>query len=306
MFFALPYVLAFSANFLFSTSSLAYSYYAKRHSPLWMNATKIWVAFVCFLATQGVLLMFNKSSVGHITLTAFLCFASSGVFGVAVADLLLFRSFAKLGPARTLMIFNIHPIVIGILSYFLFHQTISTNQLYAILCLMACVFIISLERYRGSGSWDVKYILFAILGVVFDAFGVLLMRLGFENMPASSAVLANSIRFSTALVLYLLIFGRKMLVWRSGHASGREPLQRDFRLAALASVFGQFISLLLWGTAIKIGHLATLSAMTGLNPILTTTAECFFHKKAPSGYLWTALGVFLVAMAFLFLGNAQH
>jgi len=120
------YLLGLASNLFFSTASMVFSTYVKRFSPLWMNQMKVVVAMTGF---AGAVVYTGMVPVTHVALA---CLLASGVIGLCVADILLFRAFQTLGVARTLVLFSFQPMVLGIYGVLFLSQGLNLNQAGAI------------------------------------------------------------------------------------------------------------------------------------------------------------------------------
>jgi uncharacterized membrane protein len=66
-----------------------------------------------------------------------------------------------------------------------------------------------------------------------------------------------------------------------------------------ASLGGTYLSLILYLSAVKIGHLASISSIAITGPMFATTLECLVQRKAPSRYLLVAFVFFCVGFLIL-------
>lgn len=289
----LSYLLALASSTCFAGASLIFTEISRRVSPLWMNAFKAIVAWFLFGAT---ILIFNLWIELPPKVVAALVI--SGVVGLGIGDVFLLNAYARMGAARTLILYGFQPFFIGIASFFIFGQEFGGSRLLAIFFFVGCLFIFSLEKFREVGHWEIKGLLAALVGVMFDNAGLILSRWAFDQAPDLSAFQANFVRCSGALVFFAL-FAR---VYAVNLRTGWQKLNPSGRKLAVISVFlGTYLSLFLYLTAIKIGHLASLSALGISGPIITSAMECAYYRRAPSRYLLAALALLLAGFAVLIL-----
>ena len=281
---SLVYVLALTANLFFSSASLIFSIYARRFSPIWMNQTKVSIAFVCFLIAA----LFTGFVPVSITAVALLLL--SGLIGLCIGDMLLFKAFATLGAARSLVLFSFQPLILGLYGWFFLQQGFSGNQLGAVGCMMACLFVFLLERNHQTGQWDLRSFMWAFAGIVLDAIGVMLTRTAYELTPEMGAMQVNVIRCIGALIGFIMISARSF-----------GPILTDFKamkpreiyLLVVACICGTFISLALYLTALKHAHVASLTAVAITGPVWVSILECLWERKLPNRYLTVAFLFFL-------------
>jgi len=256
-----------------------------------MNAFKAGVAWCLFALTVLVLNLWV--SLPWPVTAALLV---SGILGLGVGDVFLLNAYARMGAARTLILYGFQPFFIGIASYFLFGQELAGPRMIAIVFFVGCLFTFSLEKYREAGHWEVPGLVAALVGVMFDNCGVILSRWAFDQMPSMTAFQANFLRCSGALIFFF-VFARLHAIqlkagWRKLNPSGK-------RLAVIAVCLGTYLSLFLYLTAIKIGHLASISALGVVGPIIASAMECAYTRQRPSKYLLSALLLFIAGFSIL-------
>jgi len=274
---------------LFSASSLAYTHFSLKITPLWTNSYKAIIAFLAF----GVVLLIKFNVFLNPGLPAFLYFLISGALGLAIGDWFLLRAFAHMGTSRTLMVFSFGPIFIGIGSYFLLGQTVRINQILAIVLMMACLVTISYERYRLVGRWEFLGLVLAFIGVVLDNIGVLLSRLGFESNPGIPSEAGNFYRCLGAIIGFWILsrFVSINLIKNLSSLTRKQKI-----IITIAAFSGTFLALWSWLAAVKTGHLASISAVGQSAPLFAALFESAISKTKPNRYhflalAWFALGI---------------
>lgn len=260
-----------------------------------MNYFKAIIAFICF---SFVVIVFPISLQIHNT--SFILLVLSGWCGLMIGDIFLLKAFTHLGSGRVLMIFGFQPLMLGLASAYFFHDTFSAYRLVALFFLMSCLFCFSLESFKEKGYWDVKGIVYALIGVSLDAVGLLLTKKSFELTPDISIFLANTIR-SGATVLGFFAFSLLARSKINLKASFVKLDQQDRGRVIFASFLGTFLSLAFYLHAIQIGHLATVSAIAGTSPLFATLFEIYKGRKKVTRYLVLALISFILGLTILIL-----
>ncbi len=223
---------------------------------------------------------------------------ASGAVGLGIGDVFLLGAYARMGAARTLILYGFQPFFIGAMSYALFGQELAGQRMIAIIFFVGCLYTFSLEKFREAGHWEIPGLVSALVGVAFDNFGVILSRWSFDQVPEMNAFQANFIRCGGALVFFAVFSLFKPVNLKAGW----DKLDRQGKhLAFIAATMGTFLSLFLYLTAVKIGHLASISALGVSGPIITSAMECAYYRKPPSKYLLTALALFLGGFSLLVL-----
>jgi drug/metabolite transporter (DMT)-like permease len=292
----LSYLLALGANFSFATASIIFATYSHKISSLWMNAFKAVVTLLLLVLTIPWMGGFHTT-----TFSATSWFFLSGFVGLTIGDLFLLRSFSLIGPSRTLILFGFQPIIMGIAGPLLFNQELQNHQLMAIPILMCCLFLFSYEGRKNNGHWEIKGLLFALTGVLFDACGIFLSRKGFD-ISELAPVEGHFYRTLGAVVGFALI-SKFIKPVKLVHHFKAQP--NKARLILLFSAFaGTYLSLLMYMSAIKMGNLASISAIAITGPIFATFFECLYYKKYPGKFLWMSLALFVFGFLVLYNGGS--
>ncbi len=290
------YFLALGSAILFSGASVIFTRFARSHSVVWISTVKNSIAFVAFFLSSLLLHVGNQESWSSVSGSSAIYFLGSGFFGLAVGDYFLFQGFRRIGSARTLIVFSFAPLLLSLEGYVLFHQALTMTQFYALLFMMACVWTISYEGFKKSGHWEWRGIVFAILGVTLDNVGVVMSRKGLDLSPDTNAITANLIRsFAGMIPLLLAAAVMKEKVW----ARFRALTVKDKFTATAAAFCGTYMSLTLWITALKIGHIGSLAGVGSFNPVAASIWEWILGKKRPTVYLIAALILFFSGFALL-------
>lgn len=290
----LSYILALGANFSFAIASIIFANYSRTISSLWMNTFKAVITLILLIFTLPLLGGFNPTEFSKVW-PLFL----SGFIGLTIGDIFLLRSFAIIGAGRTLILFGFQPVIMAISSLVLFSQKLQGYHLTAIIILMSCLFLFSYEGYKSSGKWELKGLSFALIGVLLDASGVLLSRYGFD-LSDIKPVEGHFYRTVGSVAGFMLI----NYTIKPVNLIGSFKIQTNRgKLVLLFSAFsGTYLSLLLYMSAIKIGHLASVSAIAITGPLFATLFESIYYKKWPGKYLWMSLALFICGFIVLYKG----
>ncbi|OUR96858.1 EamA family transporter [Halobacteriovorax marinus] len=287
------YLYGLGANLAFALGSQVFTIYARKISSAWMNC------FKALIGLMGFGLFVSLFSTWHsIDLKFFLLFFTSGFIGLGVGDIFLLKAFSKMGPGRTLMLFGFQPLIIGILSYFIFGQVIDSMKFWAILFFILCLGTFSLESFKKKGHWDISSISIAFIGMSLDAIGVIITRYSFDHNPTLSAMEGNFHRCIGALSVFILLS-----IFKPFDFIAKWKTQKSFdkKMLIFGSLLGTFLSLALYLKAMQTAHLATLSGIAITGTIFSSLFESIIEKKWPSRYLLMAFVFFLCGMKFLIL-----
>jgi drug/metabolite transporter (DMT)-like permease len=279
------YSLAIGANLAFSTATMVFSLYARRFSSLWINQVKVLVAIIAF--TIAMLVSGKTIELGLIPTSLLML---SGLAGLCLGDLFLFRAFITLGAGRSLVLYSFQPLMLGLYGYFFLGQFFSLNQTLAVICMIICIFIFMLERNRLTGSWDFKSFMWAFLGITLDALGVMLTRSAYEMEPNLETFQVNVLRCLGAILGFVLLSPKGYFKVYTDVLGLRK---REKSLLFAAAFCGCFLSLALYLAALKYAHVGTLTAITITGPVWVSLLECIYYRKFPNLYLLGAFSFFL-------------
>ena len=284
-------LLALGANFFFAFGSQFFTYFSRKLGSVWMNAFKASIAFICFTTWLVV-----NSQMRWIGVEMSYPLIISGFIGLGVGDVLLLLSFKEMGAGKTLMLFAFQPIIMGLAGYFLFDQQLDSERLWAIIFFVLCLVIFSIESFKDHGHWGTRGLIFAVLGILLDATGVIVTRYMFDGDQSLSPLLVNFYRTFGALVFFGLyqFFKPIHLVQKFKSLS-----TADRSGAILGAFLGTFVSLSLFLAALQYAHLASLSGIAITGAIFSSILECLWQRKRPSKYLLLAFLFFLFGMWIL-------
>lgn len=256
-----------------------------------MNAFKATIALMAF--GLAYLLTSDFQLPEQMSLLAFF---ASGLIGLNIGDWFLLRAFATLGAARAIMLFGLQPMILGIAGIFLFDQKMPIESLIALVFLFACLFSFSFESFKQKGKWEVAGLVIGIIAISLDAGGVLLTRWAFDRSPWIDPIEGNFFRCVGAGVGFMVLnFFRPLKLtnlWLSQSFKSRWVI-------VLACISGTFLSLLLYLSAVRIGHLATVSGIAITGPLFAGIIECITQRRWPSRYLIISFVFFAIGFSIL-------
>lgn len=292
----LTYSLILGANVTFAGSTVVFTHFSQKNSVVWVNLVKSLITWICFLLSISLFFGWTKISYSPLTLLLI-----SGFIGLNISDILLLKAFTIIGPGRTLVLFSFQPIILGMAGYFLFGQSISSGKLISIIFMIACLLVFLQERRNDTGKWQFNGFIEAFLGVLLDATGIILTRLAFEQMPTLTPFEGCFYRFSGALLGFIIL---GFVLKPNGvieKFKSLNPKEKSTMIAAC--LIGTYLSSVMYLSALKYAHLASISALAITGPIFASVGECIVTKKKPSRYLLIAFVLFIIGILILSFGN---
>jgi len=276
------------SSLFWAISTQIYSKMVNKFSVYRFNLYKSLIALVCFFVASW--------SIGAITcpLNVWPWLLLSGFLGFMLADLFIFYSFAKNGPARTLMLAAFEPTIVAVYSYIILGITLPIGKVIGLFFLLLCLCFLGLERSR-RGSVSLKVAALTLVGINIEALGIVFTKKAFMLAPTLSPMTANLYRVLPAVIL-LPFLARFM-----GVKMGIGDISTKSKLSILSSsLLGTFMALYLYVYALsKYGHPSIIAALGSLAPIYASIYEHWRDKKYPNRYFIGAIASMAVGVLFL-------
>ncbi len=286
-----PILSVFISSLLWAIATQIYAKMVQKLNVYRFNFYKSIIAFVCFFIACVLSgnFYFPTAAMPYLLLSGFL--------GFTLADLFIFYSFSKNGPARTLIFSSFSPTMIAVYSYFILGKTLTSHKVMGLFFLLLCLVFLALER-KNRGNFSIKIALLAIIGINIEAVGVVFTKKAFMVMPDLSPFTANLYRVGVAvLVLGILNSVR-------GIKFGIKDLDWKVKNRVLISTFlGTFTALYFYLYAISnYDHPSIIAGIGSLAPIYASVYEHWRDKKRPNRYFIGAVASMVAGVIFLIFG----
>lgn len=284
----LAFLAVFISSLLWAISTQVYSKMVNRLSVTRFNFYKSLVGFICFLASAFFIgeIFAPREAVPWLLWSGFL--------GFFLADLFIFYSFAKNGPARTLMLAAFEPSIVAVYSYFILGKVLPLSKVVGLLFLILCLCFMALERKR-RGTLSFYVAILAFIGINIEALGVVFSKKAFMIAPLMSPMTANLYRVAPAVVI-LLIYNHFKRV-----KMGVSDLNFKVKNSILVSTFlGTFLALYFYMYALAhYDHPSIIGGIGNLAPIYASIYEHWRDKKYPNRYFIGAILSMIAGVIFL-------
>jgi len=130
----------------------------------------------------------------------------SGIAGLVLGDIFLFRAFISIGPRLSMLMMSLAPVIATIQAWIFLGEIISTGQTAGILITLGGITWVVMERNGENNRRNRDYargILYGLGGALGQATGLVLAKNGLFG--AFSPISGNTIRMTTAaLVLWVM------------------------------------------------------------------------------------------------------
>lgn len=143
-------------------AKLAYSRGMTTYSVLFLRFSFAAVMLFCYLILKKISFRMNKKQTFMIIIL--------GVFGYSATALSLFISYRYISAGLATSIMYIYPVIVTILSFFIYKDKLTFTKIIALLLCITGVFIMA---GKASGSFNLKGIIFALMSSGFYSFYVM-------------------------------------------------------------------------------------------------------------------------------------
>jgi drug/metabolite transporter (DMT)-like permease len=301
----MPYageLAALSTAVLWSFTSIFFTLSGRRIGAYHLNKFRIPFAVVflgaMLLITSGRLLPggIKASSYGYLIL--------SGVIGLSLGDLCLFRAFIVLGTRLTMLIFAASPIITAVFAWIMLGERLNPVAVFGIVITIAGIIWVTAERQFKENAAStapgsrIQGILLALGGAAGQAIGLVLAKAGMGNdLAPLPATFLRMIAAAAAIWLIGIVRND------TGETLKKARDKRAMLFALGGSIGGPFLGV--WLSLIAVRHTQTgiAAAIMATVPVLVIPLVVIFYKEKVS--LRAIFGAVLAAggVAILFLAK---
>lgn len=278
-------------------TAIAFESAGKKVGSLSVNIIRLVIAF----ALLSIYTFFTRGIGFPIDATGanWLWLLISGLIGFVIGDLFLFQAYVMIGSRISLLIMSAVPPITAIVGFLLLNERISLLGMVGMFITIGGIALVILSRSADEKkvklAHPAKGLLFAFIGALGQAFGLIFSKLG---MGDYNPFAATQIRIIAALVGFCIIItvGKK---WKEIAASFQD--KKAIRNISIGSFFGPFLGVSF--SLLAVQHTATgiVSTITSISPILIIPASImiFKEKVLPKEILGALIS--LIGVTFLFL-----
>ncbi|MBR0576119.1 DMT family transporter [Proteiniclasticum sp. BAD-10] len=278
-------------------SSVSFEYAGKKVGSLVLNLMRLVVSLVLIT----VLNFFITSGFQNLTITpeAFRALMLSGLIGLVLGDLFLFQAYIEIGARISLLIMALAPPITALFSYFLLDEVLGFGQILGMLVTVLGIAIVILGKEKGKKKLvvrhSVKGILYAFLGALGQAGGLILSKVGVKDL---NPFVATEIRIFSGILGFILII-TFFKSWPGFFQTFK--LKSVMAGITVGSLFGPVVGVSLSLMAVKYTSTAIASTLMAITPILIIPVSVIFLKEKVKAneILGALVGVLGVAIIFL-------
>lgn len=289
---------ALAAAFCWSLNAMAFEAAGKQVGSLAVNYLRIFIAFPLLTLTawltRGLALPTDAAP------EAWFWLLISGLVGFVLGDIFLFQAFVEIGSRISLLIQSLGPPITALASFLIMGESISPKGLLGIFVVMLGIALVILSRNPGekkvSLNRPLRGIMFAVLGALGQAFGLIFSKLGMGE--SYSPLAATQIRLTAAFAAFTVL-----ITIRKKWPEMRKALihRQAMGLISLGAALGPFIGVSSSLLALQHAPAGIVSSLSSLSPVLIIPFSVLIWKEKvlPKEILGALISIAGVILLFL-------
>jgi len=274
-----------------TVSALYFEKAGRKIGSLSVNIIRLVWAFLLL----GIVLLFTKQTFLPLDATGYQWFwlGLSGVVGLFLGDLFLFKSYLVIGSRTSTLVMSSVPVITATIGWFFLDEILSLKSIIAILVSLSGIVIAIADR-RLKIRVPAKGLLLAFGGAMGQAIGLILSKKGIGDYDPISA---TQIRILFGLICFVI-----MITALKRWPRVKEALKdkSGIRAVSIGSFFGPFLGITLSLFAIQHTKTGIASTFMALVPvfIIIPSAIMFKEKIAPHHVIGAIISIIGVSLFF--------
>ena len=290
----MPYlgeIAALVVAICWTLSALFFEKAGRKIGSLSVNIIRLVWAFLLL----GVTLLFTKHTFFPLDATAYQWFwlGLSGIVGLFLGDLFLFKSYLLIGSRTATLIMSTVPVITATVGWFFLEEILSLKSILAIIISITGI-VIAISDRRLKINVPVKGLLYAFGGALGQAFGLILSKKGIGDYDPISA---TQIRILFGMVCFIIMI-TLLRRWPKVKEALRD--KSGIRAVSIGSFFGPFLGITLSLYAIQNTQTGIASTFMALVPvfIIVPSAIMFKEKITPHHVIGAIVSIIGVSLFF--------
>ncbi len=290
-------IAALLTAFCWTITALAFESASLKVGSIAVNLIRLCFAFI-FLSlfnffSRGLLLPLDAD------FNMWILLITSGIIGFVIGDLFLFESYTIIGSRVAMLIMTLVPPITALISFFVLDEKLSSKNIFGMLLTIFGISMVIINKNNGEQKFRIthslKGLLFAFIGAVGQALGLVISKLGMGNYNAFAA---TQIRIIAGIVGFaiLISFWKK---WNNVNTAFKN--KQAIKRITLGSIFGPFLGVSLSLFAIQHTNAGVASTIMSIVPILIIPPSILlFKQKVKSNEIIGAI-ISVIGVALFFI-----
>ncbi|MFT9494093.1 DMT family transporter [Anaerosolibacter sp.] len=291
-------IASFITAVCWTITAVAFEKAGRRIGSLSVNIIRLVMAFVLIglytTFSRGMFLPLDATREAWIWLTL------SGMVGFVIGDLFLFQAYVEIGSRISMLIMATVPPITALAGFILMGETLTLVDLLGMFITIGGIALVvlvrgSTEEKKVELSHPVKGLVYAFIGALGQAFGLILSKYG---MGAYDAFAATQIRIIAGIIGFAVVvtFAKS---WGKIYESLKDL--NAMKNTTIGAFFGPFVGVSFSLLAVQHTTTGVASTIMSINRILIIPASILIFKEKVSmkeiiGALITVVGVSLLFM----------
>lgn len=212
----------------------------------------------------------------------------SGLIGIFIGDTALFACLNRMGPRQAGLLFSCHAVFSAILGYFLFSESMTTNELIGAALVFSGVLTAIFFGRRGQSSNHLEAVkgnvwigvALGLTAALCQAFGGIIAKPVMQT--DIDPIAASAIRMITAFIAHslLLLSGARL-----ARATQRMTV-RIFAITAINGFLAMAVGMTLILYALREGNVGMVALLSSTTPIMLLPILWIYTRRRPNRYAW--------------------
>ena len=294
----MPYfgeLISFLVACCWTISAVSFERAGKMMGSLPMNLIRLLIAMLLLGIYTRVL--YGRFLPVHMPAEQWIWLSLSGVVGLFLGDMCLFKSYTLIGSRFSQLIMTLAPLVAGFMGWVFLDEKLSVIHMLAIMVTLSGIALAILGKENGSLKLKFPWrgFLYAIGGAVGQSCGLVLSKVGVGSLDPFEA---TQVRMIAATVCFFALFsvtGR----WNSVFSGLKSKTAMLY--TTTGSFFGAFLGISFSLLALQYTSVGVAATLMALTPVLIIAPSVwFYHQKVSRSEIWGAiLSVAGVSLFFL-------
>ncbi|MFA9422213.1 MAG: DMT family transporter [Sedimentibacter sp.] len=278
-------------------SAISFELAVKKVGSLSANFMRLIVGFILISLyttfSRGMFLPIDATAKAWIWLSA------SGIIGFVIGDLFLFQAFIEIGSRISMLIMALVPPITAFLGFIIMREMISFSDLIGMaITILGISLVVLVKNPEGKNfkfSHSIKGIVYASIGALGQALGLILSKIGMENYDPFAA---SQIRIISGVIGFIIIF-----IYMKKWDKLKEAIKNivAMKYITIGSLFGPFLGVSFSLLAIQYTTTGVASTIISIIPVLIIPFSIFIFKEkiSPKEVIGAIISVIGVSLLFV-------
>lgn len=283
-------IAALLTSVFFSFTAVIFAQASRQVGAMITNRVRLVIALI-YLMVLNLVLFGQPLPIGA-GLDRWAWLSLSGVVGLALGDLFLFRAYADIGARLGMLMMSLAPVIGALTAWIVFGETLRLGQIAGIaVTLIGLAWVIAARptaettRPRGHG----RGLMFGVLAATGQAWGLVLSKQGMTG--GFSPFAGNAIRMLAAAVVFWLITFAQGQGGETVRITHAHP--QALKLLALGALVGPVLGVSASLLAVQHAEIGVASTLMALPPVFLLPISYFVFKER---FGWQTVAGTVVAM----------